>query len=372
MPSEHVPTQSAQTISISLMPVLNILSAMSLMLQAEEYPGSTGPLNALREGLSPEGRYRHRLLFEGIGMEALSNLVPVDEEHTFGRFLHDLEALDATTLRDRVLHALVHSVHLRLHLDKPTIDTTAEALLADEAAYLEYVAHTDKKTSPTPPSDVHHAVYALFHDPPALKQTILAHLRDLWHGGLLVEWERGFPYLHEVVKALQQFELGQLPLIEAIEAITGRSLRDALDVRALQRFRQITLIPSRHTGPYVFWFGDEQHLRLLFGARKPTRANATAAPLLDNGELLNHLQALADPTRFDILLAIKRQGELSTQQVIDIFNLNKSAASRHLRQLRANELLRERRDNDNKGKFYSLNRPMFDALQQTLKHVFGE
>ena len=70
--------------------------------------------------------------------------------------------------------------------------------------------------------------------------------------------------------------------------------------------------------------------------------------------------------------SVKGSDFLADQDVIDRFGLDKSAASRHLRQLRANELISERREADNKTRIYSLNPACIDTLIHTIRALLGK
>lgn len=59
-------------------------------------------------------------------------------------------------------------------------------------------------------------------------------------------------------------------------------------------------------------------------------------------------------------------GELSTQDIIERFDLNKSAASRYLGQLFANGFIQERRDTNGKTKFYSIKDDVIDEFLQSI------
>ena len=76
---------------------------------------------------------------------------------------------------------------------------------------------------------------------------------------------------------------------------------------------------------------------------------------MNQTELLNRFKALADENRIKILELLRDEGELSTQDLMERLRLSKSAASRHLRLLRANSFIDEIRAADGVKKFYRLN-----------------
>jgi DNA-binding transcriptional ArsR family regulator len=203
-------------------------------------------------------------------------------------------------------------------------------------------------------------MHELLNDPSRLQEALVDLLDTLWFDYFKPEWEVVRPGLESVVRAMSAVALDTLPLYEAMQAVTGRDLRGIFDDEELATFERIEFIPSKHNGPYISWFGNAHTLWIAYGARMP------AADLVDTDQLLNYLNALGDATRLNILKALREQGELSTQQIMDLFDLNKSAASRHLRQLRANELIVEHREPDNKTKIYSLHS---DTIAEVIKNI---
>ncbi|GAB4515895.1 MAG: hypothetical protein OHK0046_20100 [Anaerolineae bacterium] len=358
-----LPPQSTQ-IKVGLYPVFNILTSMAMMVSLE--PGLESWLVRTGQTLPVELIEPHQIVFFGIGVEALANAVyHTDELPTFSRYLNALEALEPETLRDTLLHWMIHSSHNRIDLDQPKVEPPEiEVLLADQGVFFDYVLAVGYKADLLPMA-LYGEVHRLLNDPPQLQKRLVMHLRTLWERFVLVEWEKQRPMLEESVRSLQQIDIQPLPPIEAIQVITGRNLHSLFDLDMLSSFKHIRLIPSRHTAPYISWFGTAEAINIIFGARRVISANT-----LDTPELLNRLQALGDETRLQILLAIKRHEELSTQQIMEIFDLNKSAASRHLKLLRANELIHERRDSDNKTKFYSLKPETLSIISRTLENLF--
>lgn len=156
--------------------------------------------------------------------------------------------------------------------------------------------------------------------------------------------------------------LQHLTMLEAIETVTERDLRPAFRLEALFRFETVRFVPHAHNGPYILWFGVGDTLYIGFPLRKPT----VGLPTLDQTTLANRCKALADETRLAILLALAETPALSTAEIIERFDLDKSAASRHLRQLVATSLIHPQRVAKAK-KSYQLNRPIFAELVEHLR-----
>ena len=197
-------------------------------------------------------------------------------------------------------------------------------------------------------------VHDLLVDPAALKGLLVAHLGHLWRDHVEAEWQRIRPLLQDTVDALQQIDLQNQPVFEMIQTVTRRDMRAIFNEDVLLRFRQIQFIPSIHNGPYVMWSGKDDTFRLTFSAYIPRGIPSHSAAQLNQAELLNRLKALADENRIQILDLLRQEGEMSTQEIMERLGLSKSALSRHLRQLRANGFISERRVPDGVKKFYRL------------------
>ena len=135
-----------------------------------------------------------------------------------------------------------------------------------------------------------------------------------------------------------------LTLLEAIRAVTARDMRNLIDEEYAASINTAIFVPSPHIGPYLTWHRESAATWVLFGARMPQQETANGAARLNTFEMLNGVEALADATRLEILQMLARRGEMSTQEIMDAFQLTKSTASRHLRQLSATGLLGERRE----------------------------
>lgn len=181
---------------------------------------------------------------------------------------------------------------------------------------------------------------------------------------MAAEWQRVQPKLQASVDAFQRVRLEGLSMLEAMQVVTGRDLRPAFRLDALLAYRRVRFIPHIHNGPYILWFGDDEELRIGFAAHQPPQTANAGAPF-DLGTLTNRHKALADETRLAMLLALHTAHELSTQDLIDQFGLDKSAASRHLRHLVATSLIEERRA-DGAKKVYRINKKAVDELIELL------
>lgn len=361
-------------ISVELDPVANILNSIAVLTSGEHSPGVSTWLREIERVMPPEMHYNQRVIFWGIGIEALYNAVPMPDNAEFPDYLARLAAMDAVVLRDNLLYHTSEPVRERVFLDESQPDQALilNPLEVDEHEFVaQKVALTQVKLEKQLDPTVYATAYRLFHHPADLHETVLSHLNAVWTQYIADEWARVEPILGEVVTAFRPVELSGLPIFEAMWAVTGRYLHTVLDEAALLSFRHIRFIPSRHNGPYLTCFGDAEVLRIFFGARMPAGVRVGDSAL-DNAYLLNRLSALADDMRLQILFALRDAGEMGTGQIMEQFDLNKSAASRHLRSLHASGLIVERREDDNKRKFYSVNADSLREVVQALSALMVE
>jgi DNA-binding transcriptional ArsR family regulator len=357
------------TVTIALEPVYNSLVSMAALSQDEETSGLSEWVLRTTATIPAERLELNLLLFWGIGVEPLTNVVargPATE--SFPAYLAALEALEATALRDGLLYWKIHSAAWRTFYDAillPELDVATA--LADPGRYLNFLEERSREKEDP---EVNQRTIALLQDAGRLKTLLLDHLHWLWENKVAAEWERVRPLLAESVEAFAGVNLTGLTILEAIQAVTGRDLRVLFRLDTLLQYRQIRFFPTVHNGPYLVWFGDDDELRMTYAARRP-EPTPPLASRLDHTMLANRLSALADEMRLQILLALRQHEELSTQDLIERFDLNKSAASRHLRQLFANNLILERRE-DGAKKIYSLNRRTLDETVDLLSQLGGK
>lgn len=205
---------------------------------------------------------------------------------------------------------------------------------------------------------------ALQQDPVELHRQVVDHARWLWDEYLAAEWDRNLPLLNDSVAAFESLDLSSLTTGEAVRRIIGRDepaewkdWREGLD--------EIIFIPSAHIGPYLILINQtETSARVVFGARIPEGA-AVHSSVLSRSDLTMRLNALADDTRLRILELIALEGEQGAKDIMDRFDLSKSAASRHLRQLTATGYLVVRQREV--SKYYCLNPHRIDETWRLLK-----
>lgn len=353
------------TAVVALEPVYSVLMSMSTLRDPENYGGMDDWVLQTAASMEPALRAQNRLLFEWLWLDPLTNAVERGTAtESFPVYLADLASQSPTALRDKLFYWLIHSPHSHVgdYENHGVEPPNLAQLLADEEAFMAFLA-----ARPRAKFEGQQAIHALFTQPAELQTWLVAHLQTLWDRFLAAEWQRIQPRLQATVDAFQSVALDGLGMLETMQIVTGRDLRPAFRLDTLLTYRRVRFIPHIHNGPYIIWFGNGEELRIGFAARQPLLAAPT--PLaFDLSTLVNRYKALADETRLSILLSLREQQELSTQEVIDRFGLDKSAASRHLRQLVATSLIEERREEGAK-KIYRVNKKVVEELTTLLKRL---
>ncbi len=354
------------TAVVALEPVYSVLMSMVALRDPENYGGLDDWVIQTAASMEPELRAQHRLLFDWLWLDALSNAVargPATE--SFPAYLADLAQQAPESLRDTLLYWMIHAPHLRVgNYEHPFVAPPDLALLLTDVTHFVRLLEPKEQIGEKEWQEVQ-TIHALFNQPAHLQTLLVTHLQTLWDRCLAAEWQRVAPKLQATVDAFQPVALDGLAMLDAMQVVTGRDLRPAFRLDALLTYRRVRFIPHLHNGPYIVWFGDAEELRIGFAAHQPPIATPTR-PAFDLGMLVNRYKALADETRLAILLALREAQELSTQDVIDHFGLDKSAASRHLRQLVATSLIEERREEGAK-KVYRINPKAIDGSIELLK-----
>lgn len=335
------PLPQPVTAVVALEPVYSILMSMVALRDPENYGGLDDWVLQTVNQMTPALREQHHTLFAWLWLDGLTNVVPRGPAtESFPAYLATLADLPAFALRDKLFYWLLHSPHMRVGYEYCTLTPPdPSTLLADYALFAAYIE--ERARAKVDAVEGVPQMFALFNQPEQLQTTIISHLQTLWKDHLAAEWVRVQPKLQATVDAFQHVRLEGLSMLEAMQVVTGRDLRPAFRLDALLAYRRVRFIPHIHNGPYILWFGNDEELRIGFAAHQPALATTSA---FDLNTFVNRYKALADEKRLAILLALRNGEEISTQAVIDQFGLDKSTASRHLRQLVATSLIEERRE----------------------------
>jgi DNA-binding transcriptional ArsR family regulator len=344
-------------IRFALEPAYNALC--SLMLLSEDIGGANDWVEDTVARLTPE-----ETKINGLWVELVFSQIEGESWPSFPALIDDLARRDAASLYERIAanFARMLAKHLGDRAEIPAPDalfTDREQFLALCQQFLRIKGEGDDH------SDWCFDIFDTMQESPARLQTqIVDHLQMMWDTYLAEEWERNLPLLRESLAAFESLDLSSLTTSEAIRRIIGRdepdqarNWREGLD--------EIIFIPSPHIGPYVLLLDQaETTARMVFGARIPEGATVRS-PALSRSDLYMRLEALADDTRLRILELVALEGEQGAKDIMERFDLSKSAASRHLRQLTANGYLIVRQQDV--SKYYRLNPSRIEETWRMLK-----
>lgn len=340
----------------ALMPVKSILYTLEMLNMRGTHPGLSDWVDETYSTLTPERRKLNKM-YDMVALGDCESYALTD----FQAYIDHLAGADAEAQRDLVVQHYAEK-----------LDLSPEVLLHDLEAFMTAVhekwgpEYREKGIDFDP--EPYEFLHLVLQDPQNMRDVVVEHLQYMWDNYLREDWERSRPMLQESVSAFQAIDYSGQTAIEVTRAVTGRDLSGYWE--PLDTATHITLIPSRHIGPYVAidFESDKRMVYLFFGARIPR--DASAAPgTLSRAELLVRLNALADDTRLVILELLSRHKELCAQDIMNILNLSQSSASRHLRQLTATGYLIERRREV--AKCYMLNTERVDETMQALKQFLG-
>ena len=340
-------------LTVGLEPAHNALHSLLLLTLAEETSGFDEWAYRTRAAMSADERDTNQLVMIGLCYATH----PTASFPSFPQFVEHLANESPLALRNRILDTYIDLAQKKEgDDDQPAYDD----ILRDVNTFLAFLRRgfDDQHIIP----EVERRAYTYLIDPPAMQQLIVGHLRGMWYKYLAVEWERVRPTLQRAVRAYEAIDLNSMTRDEAVEFVIGRPIKKDKWCIVFDNFDQITFVPSAHVGPYTRWYTQGRRAWVIFGARLPE--GAADDPELSRADLLVRLNALADDTRLSMLRLVAEQGELRSQDIMQLLDLSQSGASRHLQQLTAAGFLSERRCSG--AKCYVLNRDRLDASLQAL------
>jgi ArsR family transcriptional regulator len=353
------------TTNVSLVriePALNAFQSMLLISKAEDEPGIHEWAAKTRLQMSSEERFRHKLVTIGFHY----SILPQAPGASFENYLSDLEATPPSILRERLLTAYSGICLTGNMAEAQSQPVDWEEVLSSSQNYVEFLRSRfgDELTDEEVETRAHEYVI----DPAALKQLVTGHIRWFWKNYLQAEWTRVRPMLEESARAFNQIDYSDMTRTQVIEFITGKDIHSEAKLEskwgeALQTARELIFIPNAHIGPYIRADQIQDTFHIYFGAHLP-EGSEVRVPELDRAEIVSRISALADDTRLQILQLIAENGEMRSQEIMEVVNLSQPSVSRYLSQLTAAGFLQERRANG--AKAYILNE---DRIEKTLQAV---
>lgn len=326
------PSKSAR-ITFGAEPAHNGLGSLWFINSDQWEPGSW-PMQVAAQ-LSPAERAAHRQFTETAAALLTDHSWP-----SFPAWLDHLAAQKPEDLALSAMENLLCKTRTRLGIDHDL--PTAAELLADRSAYMALVKRILAAEDCEEECEEAEQEYLRLADPQVRAGHVadmLGHLRLMWERFLAQEWERTWPTIQDSVAAMQSLSLSGMSTADAILKVVDRDVLPAEWEKWIPTVDEIRFIPSIHIGPYMMVVQMSQRVvRILTRAYSPAGATIHT-PALSRSDLLVRLTALADDTRLRIIEMAVRQGELTTQDLIDQLGLSQSSASRHLTQLAANGYL---------------------------------
>jgi DNA-binding transcriptional ArsR family regulator len=349
------------TVSFALEPAHNVATSLMLLSDVERTAGLDEWVYETAGSLAPDLARTNALVINGLGA---TDHLGDGSWPSFPAWVDDLEARDATSLRDSLLDRLVTGAAKMPGVRPPT---PAE-LLGDRDAYVSLVERMHAPEETCCDTALTAQAHELLTEPSAMQGLMVNHLRTIWADVLAEEWTRRLPFLQQSVAGFAEQPVPDVSLLEAVRLVADRELPGPWTDWA-EETREIIFIPSPHLGPYLSTSGPVSGtLRMAFGARLPHRVSAGSLAI-SRSELLMRLSALADETRLRILQLLADEGELSAADIEGRLELSQSATSRHVRQLTATGYLTVRKQEG--IKLYKLNRPGIGGTLDTLEELLG-
>src|SRR5689334_3155876 len=327
---------------VRLEPAINAFGSMLLISKAEDDPGIHEWVTRTRAQMSPEERFRHKLVTIGF----YYSILPHTNGTTFEAYIESLEATPPSEFRERLLKAyegICITEQSQKNMGGPV---NWEEVLTSAENYVSFLQYRfgEELTD----VEIETRAYEYVIDPAGLKQLITGHIRWFWKNHLQAEWTRVRPMLEESARAFNQLDLSDMTRTELVRFITGKEIHESKWGGEFESAPELFFVPNAHIGPYMHVTKLKENFYIHFGARLPEGSDVHV-PELDRAEIVSKLAALADETRLQILQMIAENGEMRATEVMEAIKLSQPSVSRYLGQLTANGYLQERRVNGAKA-----------------------
>ncbi len=290
--------------------------------------------------------FEHSLPFLGAPLGWLHN-IPLPLKDTASA----LNALEQIPAAER-LPRLTFTPELRPEV-RNALREIAAAGRATPAIRALLKAELDAKRHLPPPATLEYWIEA-WSNPAAFGEAWLAALRAYYNLYFIDEEDRLHTPLENGVQQAARL-LKEMPLPQVIETLTR-----GVSIAEIQRVRQLTLIPSYWSTPFIFFQRlEEERALLVFGCRPAhlSLAGGGAVPLT----LVDTFKALGDPTRLRILRFLARQ-PLTPAALAERLRLRAPTVIHHLNALRRAGLVHIRLDDDGERRYDLRREGLSEAL----------
>lgn len=207
-------------------------------------------------------------------------------------------------------------------------------------------------------------------DPASLQASLLEFLTLVWDRGFEDLWREALPRLSEAARSAPPPK-GSLTGSRWIAEVTGLWPADDYAIAA-DRAAGVCCVPCPAMGRSLSLFEIDGTAYVLY---EPLEDGGAAAPreptvaLIDLAPLVDHMEALADRTRFKVMLSLARHQEQSMQELAGDLAIHTSTVSRHLGVLARAGLVTEVRGRGPRR--YRLDRKRVRALCRTIVEALG-
>jgi DNA-binding transcriptional ArsR family regulator len=295
-----------------------------------------------------------------------AQFVPQGWNASFDDWLAYFAALDAATIRRTILENLLSMA--RWYLPGQVLPDIA-LLGQDRLAFGNLVHDIHRSIGEETCEDKIDKEFATILNPEAWRDSLSAFLSRIWSDSLRAEWTRVQSMVDDSVRAFRETLIPGANLEERLCFLTGRDSVPALWMGIFERMEEIIWVPSPHIGPYLLLFHRNDRQAWFVSRTRLPKGSSIHSVLLDRADLLIRLNALGDPVRLEIVQMAAKDA-LTTQMAMDSLGLTQSSASRHLTQLAATGILSV--DTGEKTKRYSLNKPRYEEIIQSLRGIAGD
>src|SRR5574339_296636 len=206
---------------VQIEPAMNVFGSMLLVARDEEEPGLHEWVTKTRLQMSPEERFRHKLVIIGFHYSVLPEAPAV----SFETYLAGLEASPPSELRSRLLQAyegICLTEEAQRERDEP-VDW--DEVLSSAKNYVEFLSHRFGEEATD--EEVETRAYEYVIDPAALKQLLTGHIRWFWKNHLQAEWNRVRPMLEETARAFNQIDVSDMTRLELVQFVTGKEYAES-------------------------------------------------------------------------------------------------------------------------------------------------
>ncbi len=354
---QHMVRTSTNQALINIEPAINAFTSMILVANEGCDPGLNEWTNRVNVQMSPEERFRHKLVTNGLYFA----IIPQIPSTSFAEYLRNLDDTPPAGFVTALLNGY-DSVYEKYKDMTPNLiqpDWNGALTSADRYVAQLIAIFGEEHTDP----EIEIKAYQCVKDPPSLKKLVTDHIRWFWETYLQNEWNRVMPLVSESVNSFARLDLRKMSRPELFRFITDKEKEDPKWLTYISSVKKLVFVPNAHINPYIRTIIIQDTAYVVFGARVP-EGSSVRIPELDRAEVAGKLAALSDETRLTILQLLAQRGEMRSTEIMEEIKLSQPSVSRYLAQLTASGYVVEKRINS--AKAYAINK---DRIEKTLQAI---